>query len=254
MTDELYHYGIKGMHWGVRRYQNPDGSLTSSGRAHYTDEVSKLKKKSSKLRDKAKKYEKKSSRWYRTKEGHVKYNKKKARKMVKADKIDEKISDIQNTLLSSNKKNIESGKKALERLFKDPEVKRALAYKKAEEQSYNKLIKEGKNVEDYLASPKSMDSRFARTKMEKKIDSAENSKELQKAGANYYISRNEADTHTGNVSKYYSLKADSDKKVFTKLLDEAGIKYDQKDIDVKYGPPYLYRYTTNKQRYIYDRY
>ena len=29
---ELYHHGIKGMKWGVRRYQNADGSLTSEGR------------------------------------------------------------------------------------------------------------------------------------------------------------------------------------------------------------------------------
>lgn len=32
---ELYHYGVKGMHWGVRRYQNADGSLTAAGRARY---------------------------------------------------------------------------------------------------------------------------------------------------------------------------------------------------------------------------
>ena len=33
--DELYHYGVKDMHWGVRNYQNKDGSLTALGRIHY---------------------------------------------------------------------------------------------------------------------------------------------------------------------------------------------------------------------------
>lgn len=32
---ELYHFGIKGQKWGVRRFQNSDGSLTSAGKERY---------------------------------------------------------------------------------------------------------------------------------------------------------------------------------------------------------------------------
>ena len=34
-TEEIWHYGIKGMKWGIRRYQNEDGSLTTQGKKRY---------------------------------------------------------------------------------------------------------------------------------------------------------------------------------------------------------------------------
>ena len=39
MENELYHHGIKGMKWGVRRYQNSDGSLTAAGKKRYDRDI-----------------------------------------------------------------------------------------------------------------------------------------------------------------------------------------------------------------------
>lgn len=35
ISDELYHHGIKGQKWGIRRYQNEDGTLTPAGKKRY---------------------------------------------------------------------------------------------------------------------------------------------------------------------------------------------------------------------------
>ena len=35
MNDYIYHHGVKGQRWGIRRYQNEDGSLTEEGKKRY---------------------------------------------------------------------------------------------------------------------------------------------------------------------------------------------------------------------------
>ena len=50
---ELYHHGVKGQRWGIRRYQNKYGSLTAAGQKRYDRDIreNNAKKKDNRIKD-----------------------------------------------------------------------------------------------------------------------------------------------------------------------------------------------------------
>lgn len=89
-NQELYHDGTKGMRWGVRRYQNKDGSLTEEGKLRYRrlsekNEIRKIKAETRRI-----KAEERSEK--RRLKAEVSAEKKKAKIAEKAQKLLEKSS------------------------------------------------------------------------------------------------------------------------------------------------------------------
>lgn len=140
-NDELMHWGVLGMKWGVRRYQNADGTLTAAGKKRYCtkanfEKVQRAKKaaspdklKKQKAREKANvrteaeiaKYKKKAGIEDNKKESTnnlTEINKTKSIKEMSNDEIQARIDRIrlEQTLASLQPKKVSAGEKFIKNL------------------------------------------------------------------------------------------------------------------------------------------
>lgn len=213
--DELQHWGIKGMKWGVRRYQNKDGSLTPEGerrrqtlgeryRAHKVNK----KRKESLEKARAAKIAKKEA------EEKAKKEAEKRDKAIKAGLIpvkkmtDAELADHINRL-------------ANEKRYKELQIETS-ATKKLMNKMYNDAIIPGltsagknvvdkyvtKTVSDYLGLDKKTKSEFE--KLKEQADIAKLKKDLREY----------------NDTEYQKLKADAEKSKWSKqILDDEHDKF-----------------------------
>ena len=99
-TNELYHHGILGQKWGVRRYQNPDGTYTEAGLKHlHKKDVKWAKRNYNKLYNKVYKRSKKEMNYYVKKDLNKrlpKKNKSGKDSMAYVNEYNRKLAEIMN--------------------------------------------------------------------------------------------------------------------------------------------------------------
>lgn len=114
---DLAHHGIKGQRWGIRRYQNEDGSWTEAGRKRYGVGESSYRKKikgALRLRDDLNEIDRKISRNTKRLEKANKNN-----DSEKINSFSKNLNELQN---AANK-----GRSLYDQITKDPKIKEMLA-------------------------------------------------------------------------------------------------------------------------------
>lgn len=132
MDDGFGHYNVKGSHWGDRKYQYKDGSLTPLGRIHYG--VGKARDASAKVLGKAKRAIKS-------------FDDKMTEDMKDVDRVVDKVSDKMANIFDENRRAENKAKKQAEKdkvkqLVKSTEDKEIAQFRKNSEDFYDMIMKD----------------------------------------------------------------------------------------------------------------
>lgn len=193
--NELYHHGVLGQKWGVRRYQNSDGSLTSAGKRRALSMQNKYTKFS-------------NNKKYRDKDGNLTYaGRKKALKMkdqyseLTGGKQLRKFQDV-GTKQTTNKKSDSKPKKVKD--MSDEELRQRINRLNLEKE-YNETLKK---TNSYTRGKRFMD-KFKDSTIDKIADNvaadlvAQALKVAGAKGANTLLEKVglQPDVHTNNKRK-----------------------------------------------------